>query len=218
MQQHPRESFVAPVQMTMAFEDQPAETCYQLSHRAFWDGIDRYIADHEILVKTMGRANGQCFSQYYEPHRFPFYHDHRRGLAYLAVKKNVAKSFLIAAGLNEAWPAISIDYEAMLPFLPPITGAWFSELQLQYIRSAGYFGQHIDRSDQYKLAEAIGKTSVLYVNVAFPNPSGPEYRVGITAEGSVTIDQTLELEEDELDLVCHVYDAYIEPTLAARTG
>ena len=40
----------------------------------------------------------------------------------------------------------------MTPILPAITGAWFCELNLKYVNSAGYFGQHVNRSDQFKMA------------------------------------------------------------------
>lgn len=211
----PKESFSTYIQPAFFDSDHTAETYYKLSHPSFIECVDRYTAHHELKVNKIGRANGKLFTFYYEPHDFPFYHIHNRSLIYICTKKDVVKDFLHNANLDKDWPAVPIDYAAMTPLLPPITGAWFCQLNLKYVKTAGYFGNHIDRSDQYKEAAERGQISVLYINIPWP-PGGPEYKVGITSGGAIVILKNLELEEEEIKLVTHVYDTYILPTLATQ--
>lgn len=212
----PVDYFEAPIQTAIPGEDETANTSYRLVQSSFIDSIDRYIAHHELLVKKIGRAHGRMFNFYYEPYDFPFYYDNKRNLIYIGTNKEVAKSFLEHIGREKDWEAVPIDYEAMTPFLPPITGAWFCELKLQYVSSAGYFGRHVDRSDEFKKAAKNGHISVLYINVPWPDNNSPDFRVGITSKGSIVIAQKFELEEHQLELVSHVYDTYIAPTLGVQ--
>ena len=195
--------------------DEEARTNYKLVDACICENVSKYEANHELKIRRKGRANGGQFQYYYEPLPFPFYHDLSRDLILLGTRKKVAQSFLMATELDGNWPAVPIDYMRVLPLLPPITGAWFCKMKQQYLTAAGYFGNHVDRSDEYKRAAASGQISVLYVNVPWPS-GGPEVRVGITSEGVIVLSQDLEPEEDRIKLVSHVYETYIVPTLASR--
>lgn len=210
----PQKRFSDGVQQALFNGDESANTNYELFNPSFLNGVERYTAYHELLVNKPGRANGQPFSCYYEPHYFPFYHDKNRSLLYINTKKVVVNSFLEHLGLNKSWPKVPIDYEAMAPILPTITGAWFCELNLKYVNSAGYFGQHVNRSDEFKKAAECGNISVLYINTPWPPPGGREYRVGITSDGAVVLSKNMSLEEHEVELVSYVYDTFIAPTQA----
>lgn len=194
--------------------DETTRTSYQLDKTQYVEGIDRYVAQHELLIKRLGRANGKEFNHYYEPHKFPFYHDHGRSLVYMGARKEVSHSFLQEAALDKKWVKIEVDYSKMYNILPPITGAWFCELKLKNLRSAGLWGNHVDKSDQYKLAAEKGQISVLYITIPWP-PGAEEVMVGITREGAVVVSKNLQFTEDELRLVTHVYDTYILPTLVS---
>lgn len=213
----PFDCYKAPVQEAVSGVDETANTSYKLVQSSFIDSIDRYIAHHELFVKKIGRAHGKMFSFYYEPYDFPFYYDKKRNIVYIGANKEVAKSFLEHIGREKDWEAIPINYEAMTPLLPPITGAWFCELKLQYVSSAGYFGRHVDRSNEFKKAAKSGQISVLYINVALYN-DGQEFRVGITSKGSIVVAQKFQLEEQQLELLSNVYDTYIAPTLEVQIG
>lgn len=207
----PKPSFSVPVQQAVMDEDETRNTEYRITQECFFDEIDRYTAYHELIIKKPGRVFGKIFNKYYEPHSFPFYHDKERNLIYIATKKQVVRSFLEMSHLIKEWPSVEIDYNAMAPLLPTVTGAWFCELKQAYVSAAGYFGQHVDKSDDFKRAAQLGSVSVLYINTIGDN--GNEYRVGITSEGSVVLSKNMELEEDEIRLVMSVYDKYIAPTL-----
>lgn len=213
----PEKYYCKPVQQVIPGNDEPANTHYEIFKPSFMEGVDKYKAYHELKVHKFGRANGQTFNFYYEPHEFPFYHIHKHSLLYICAKKELVRSFLLDIGYDKYWPPIKINYESMTPFLPPITGAWFCELKLQYVSTAGYFGNHIDRSEEFKKAARKGQISVLYINISWP-PGGPEIRIGITREGSVIITKPLEFEEDEILLVTYVYEKFIAPTLASPTA
>ena len=212
----PQEKYVLPSQFALPGNNGGLETNYHISQLDFVEGIDRYTAYHEIEVKKSGKANGSFFNSYYEQHNFTFLHDTKRSIINLRTNKVVASSFVNALSLDKDWPKIPINYAAMTPILPAITGAWFCELKQQYVRSAGYFGQHVDKSDEFKKAAECGQISVLYVNVAWPT-GGPEYRVGITSEGSIIMSKHLDLEEKEIELVSYVFDTFISPTLGDGT-
>jgi hypothetical protein len=207
----PETSFFIAVQQAAMDGDETRNTEYKLAQESFFDNIDRYWAYHELLVKKPGRANGKMFSQYYEPHKFPFFYDRDRNLIYIGTKKQVVHSFLETSHLIKDWPGVKIDYKTIAPLLPTVTGAWFCELKQAYVSAAGYFGQHVDKSDDFKKAAQLGSISVLYINTT--GYDGNEYRVGITSEGSIVLSKNMELEEDEIKLVASVYDKYIAPTL-----
>ena len=207
----PQRSFSVPVQQTVMEGDETHNTEYKLAQQSFINNVDRYLASHELLIRKFGRANGHSFNQYYEPHRFPFFHIYDRNLILLASNKRVVRSFLEVSKLSQQWPAVKIDYNAIAPLLPTITGAWFCELNLAYVKAAGYYGQHVDKSDDFKRAAGLGSVSVLYINTT--GDDGNEYRVGITSEGAIVLSKNMELEEDEIRLVMSVYDKYIAPTL-----
>jgi len=212
----PEDERYVPSQMAIPGNNDDLDTHYKISHHNFLEGVNRYTAYHEIEVKKSGKANGSFFTSYYEQHEFSFYYDIKRSMINLRTNKAVSNSFVNALGLENDWPKVPIDFAAMTPFLPAITGAWFCELKQQYVRSAGYFGQHVDRSDEFKKAAECGQISVLYINIAWPK-GGPEYRVGITSEGSIVMSKHLDLEEKEIEIVSHVFDTYIAPTLVTRT-
>lgn len=207
----PESSFFKNVQQAVMEGDETRNTEYKLAQKCFMSDVDRYWAYHELLIKKSGRANGKLFDKYYEPHRFPFFHDRERNLIYICTKKQVVRSFLDTSNLHKDWPNVKINYSAMEPLLPAITGAWFCELKQAYVSTAGYFGQHVDRSEDFKKAAKLGSISVLYINT--PGEDGNEHRVGITAEGAIVLSKNMELEEDEIKLVTNVYDNYIAPTL-----
>lgn len=194
-------------------EPESKNTWYQLNNPQFMHGISRYIAYHELKIVRTGRPpRGEEFNYYYEPHNFQYYMDSHRNLIYISAKKNVAKSFINAIKVNKDWPPLKINYEIMMPLLPTITGSWFCDLKLQYVSSAGYYGQHVDRSEEFKKAAKEGKISIIYINVSML-PSDREQRIGITSDGAIIIPRGMELEEQEIELVTHVYDKYLLPTL-----
>ncbi|PRR71963.1 hypothetical protein [Neomoorella humiferrea] len=211
----PEETFYLPVQEVIPGSDEASNASYELIKPSFMDGVDKYKAHYELKVMKFGRANGQTFNFYYEPHDFPFYHIHKHSLLYICAKKHVVHGFLSDTGFDKYWPPIQINYADMASLLPPITGAWFCELKQQYVHSAGYFGNHVDKSEEFKKAASSGQISVLYINTSWP-PGGPEIRVGITKEGAIIISKNLEFEEDEISLVTHVYETFIAPTQASQ--
>lgn len=214
----PEDKFSVAVQQVIpnCEVDEGICTNYSLIDRRICENVSKYIAHHELKIRRRGRANGRPFEFYYEPHTFPFYYDSSKKLIVIGTKKQVASSFLTEAELSNHWTAVPVDYVNIIPLLPPITGAWFCKMKQQYLNAAAYFGNHVDRSDEYKRAAASGQISVLYINVPWP-AGGPEVRVGITNDGVIVLAQDLELEVDRIKLVSHVYETYIVPTLASRT-
>jgi len=198
--------------MTLPEGEEESETSYSLSQPSFMKDVDRFTAHHELKVDRYGRAHGKYFSFYYEPYNFTFYYDRARNLVYLCAKKKVVNSFIEDIGLSSNWPKITVNYEAMIPYLQNITGAWFCQLKLEYLNTAGYFGPHVNRSEYFKKAAELGQISVLYISLSWPL-GGNEYRVGITSDGAIILPKTMELEDEEIAIVQYVYDTFIAPTL-----
>lgn len=167
--------------------------------------VDRLEAVHDFRkrLRYPGRARSHVFQEYVSEYRFPVFVDRQspneERVLMVRTKAEVAKDFMERLRKVPEFIAVErrVDFGAMRPQLSFIRGAWFANMRSANLASAGMFGEHVDRSDEFMRAERLGTLSSLTV---FYPCGGREYHTMITSSGTIVLYESFETEEDELDV------------------
>jgi hypothetical protein len=181
-------------------------TTVALKNAEFRDGVARYICNHDFLTKLKypGRARNMQFEQFVTNYQFPLYlfrqADQDRPMIIISTKGPVAENFIERLNHRENFQGIErhVDFERLRALLKNIRGAWFHKMTVSNLSTTGLFGPHVDRSDEFKHAERRGKLHSLIVPHRFHDA---EYVLTITERGTVVVFDTLETEEEGVDLI-----------------
>jgi hypothetical protein len=182
-------------------------------------GLRKFDVMHDFLVKLKypGRARRLTFGEYVCPYVFPCYIPVGQPQRFILVqtKNTVAKDFI--SRLNGRLSSFSakslrVDFEALRPKLPSVNGAWFSNMQASHLSTAGVFGSHVDRSDEFQHAEIVGKLKALI----WPHViNGITFTMMITEEGGVVIYSSFATEEDALNVFMDMKIKLLDPVLCS---
>lgn len=208
------ETFHVPYQWVLDNTEENADTHFALSIRDFFRHFDRWIVYHEMKVTAFGKVYGRTFRHYVEPHEFPMYLSRDRRLLILREKREVAHNFVDVINKNLGGFSIgryTFDIKAMLQYLPPITSVWVGGLGDQYVKTAGYFGQHVDRSDELQAKLRIGQISALRVQYSL-GPDNEEISAGINTKGGIVLYSRFDVEEHALQTAIDIFEKYVLPT------
>lgn len=185
------------------------KTSVNLHHKNYFNDFDRYNCEHEILQHKHGIANGAHFQKYREPHDFPAYYSIKQRIFIIKSSKSISNSFITTCNNkigNFECKRLETDYEKIIPILSTISGAWFANLKTSFVKSAAYFGPHVDRSQEFKKAAEDGMISSLNVNHPF---NGEEHVTAITKDGSVVLYNNYINELTELKIVLNIFNKYL---------
>ena len=169
--------------------------------------LKKFDVMHDFLVKLKypARARKVTFREYVSPYSFPVYLQEGSGEPdinlLVQTKSAVAKDFV--ERLNGRLPtfsvrSISVDFDILRPLIPSVSGAWFSEMQASNLSSAGVFGSHVDKSNEFQHAELIGKLKALICPYVI---EGVTFTVMITEDAGVVMYNNFETEIDSLSVV-----------------
>ncbi len=186
----------AATQITFQDTEEPPESYYNLDNQDFMETeidnqlvtISSYNAYQDVKQNKHGKVFGRPFKWYLEPHEFKMYYIPGLQLMIFNCGKDTVNAFLAQmkedrdSGFN--CNKLEIDFRAVQPLLPMISGAWFAELQKkkQYLKSAGLYGPQVDKSEEFKAAAEAGVISSLIFPYKF---RGQEILLGITRNGAV---------------------------------
>ena len=181
-------------------------TTVALKNANFRQGVSQYICDHDFLTKLHypGRARNMQFEQFVTNYRFPLYvlreSDQDLPTVIISTKSAVAENFVERANKREDFLALEqhLDFDRLRALLQSIRGAWFHRMAASNLSATGLFGPHVDRSDEFKRAERHGKIHSLSVPYKFRDT---EYLLTITERGTVVVFDSLENEEEGVDLI-----------------
>jgi hypothetical protein len=151
--------------------------------------ISHYDGYIDLVVKKKGKVFNQVFYRYLEPNEFIIYHIKELNLFMFGAAQDVVDGFIREMNSNPGsgmkLEAIEIDFTSLQPLIPVIIGVWFGDMNKQYLRTAGYFGKNVDKSEEFnKALQGNAKISQLLFNYTFKNEP---YTVGITRTGSVIL-------------------------------
>jgi hypothetical protein len=184
-------------------------TTVELVKENFREGVDQFAVEHDFLVKLKypGRVSDVQFDEYVSPYRFPIYVDRSNQdeapILIVQTKGKVAADFVRRMTLQSSFLALErqLDFQSLRPQIEVITGGWFGQMRAANISSAGMFGSHVDKSDEFIRAERIGTLRQLLCPIMHNDST---YSVSIMSNGGVVLFDSFDTPEDALDLVLHI--------------
>lgn len=170
--------------------------------------VIQYDAVHDFLFKLQypGRARGKTFNEFITPYKFPVFvaePDLRLGFRPILVrtKKNVGNDFI--KRLNDKKPGfraapLLLDFNKLRPRLEFIKGAWFGAMKRPNLATTGMFGPHVDRSDEFKHAEASGELKNLIIELEVEDLT---HTTMLGSDGAIMLYKPYQTYQDELDVI-----------------
>jgi hypothetical protein len=206
-----QESYLVPIQESFGdvYEGE-AEIRIKLIHKNYHQSFNRYNCHHDFKHKKHGKAFNKYFTYYFEPIDFNMYYCSNSSLALVQTKTEISLDFikqLNDKGYYKLLPT-EINFKAMAPFITEMSGVWISNLKRTHVKTAGFFGPHVNRSEEFKEAAGEGEVSSIQMNYLSPF-SGEEHTIGISQKGSVVLYDRFQTITDELDLIINIYETLI---------
>lgn len=211
-------SYLLSQQQTLLDDEGPAEIKFNLEQTNFFKSFNKYNAHHDFKVMKKGRIKNHNFDFFYEPLDFNFYIDTTRSIMLVRIKTDVALDFV--SKFNDEKPffiqPITINFQKIIAQINDISGAWFADLNKHHLKSAGYFGDGVDKSQEYQDAAKIGNISA--INFKYPAKfNNEEYAVTISSKGSLYLRESLTDEKEELDVVLEIFDNLLKTTISSNS-
>jgi hypothetical protein len=186
-------------------------TTVELTDATFREGVARYNCNHDFLTKLRypGRALGMHFERFVTPYEFPIY-------VFAASAQATGPTFVVRTKSKVSEDCVKrlntnlddfvvvekhLDFQRLRALMNSIRGAWFQKMDVMNLATAGLFGPHVDRTEEFAHAERHGRLHSLTAPYVF---NGAEYLVTITEGGSVIVFDALTGEEEGVDLVWDV--------------
>lgn len=208
-----QDEYMIPIQCYF-FEDEiegAAETFIKPNKKEFHAGFDQYFCHHDFKHKKRGKVFNKNFSYFWEPIDFYTYYNPINKLTLVGTKTEVSLDYikkLNGTGYFDIKP-VNINFEKMIPKIDEMNGAWFANLKKAHLKTAAFFGPHVNKSDEYK--EAAKEGNISSINIYFINNKKKEYSISISQKGSIVLYDHFATIEEELDLVLQIYERLIKP-------
>lgn len=205
--------YFVPTQLDL-MEEQPVVSL-RLNQGDFHLGFDQYLCTYDFVHNKSGRANGQYFSRYLEEKKFYTYYNKSHETALIQVNSEVALEFVRELNTTHEFNLnpVKIHFDKIIPLLPEVAGAWIADLNRTHLKTAGFFGPNVHKSEEYKQAAAEGNISSLQMKY-ISNSNSQEHTINISKKGSLTIYDRLQTVEDEISLINDIYQKLIYPHLS----
>lgn len=209
-----KEDFLVPIQQKLIEDEGSSEISLRLNRSNFHLGFEQYICHHDFIHNKSGRVFNKIFTHYFEPLSFYTYYRDDLQLVFLQTKTDPALDFVQKINSTKHYQIdpIVIDFKKVLPLITEVAGAWIADLKRAHLKTAGFFGPNVHKSEEYKIAASEGNVSSIRMKYISDKDQN-EYSVAISKKGSIVIYDTMSTVEDELDLVFEVFNKLIKPHL-----
>lgn len=212
-----KHSYSSPIQQELEGLESEGqqETSLNLSDEYYYEGFHRYNCYHDYKHNRFGKVWNKIFNYYFEPTNFYLYYNETFKLILVSIKTDVGLDFIDKLNKSSYYEIkpIEIDFMAMYPFILEINGAWIANINQTYLKTAGYFGPHVNKSEEFKQAAKIGEVSSLMLK--YVSPLKEEITIGISKKGSITLYDSFDRIEDEIYIILDIYNKLIRPTQSA---
>lgn len=207
-----KDHYLIPIQNDLLEDDVEGapETYIKPAKENYFLNFDKYICHHDYKHNAHGRVFQKSFSYYFEPLNFYTYNNPSNALTLIQTKTDVALDFiskLSQTGEYNVEPVV-VDFKSMIPHIDEVAGAWIADLKRAHLKTAGFFGPHVNKSEEYKRAAEEGNVSS--ISIKFTSNS-KEYTVLISGKGSIVLYDSFNTIEEELDLILQIYEQLIKP-------
>ncbi|HBZ09162.1 MAG TPA: hypothetical protein DEO65_04640 [Bacillus bacterium] len=208
------DEFLVPIQQTLLKDEGSSEISLKINISNFHLGFDQYICHHDYIHKRRGRVFGRDFNHYFEPLNFYSYYHDIDNLLIIQTKTDASLDFVNKLNSTNRYELdpVNMDFKKMIPLISEVAGAWIADLKRAHLKTAGFFGPNVHKSEEYKEAAAEGNVSSIQMKYIAEH-DGNEYYVAISKKGSIILYDSLSTVEDELYLVCDVFNKLIKPHL-----
>lgn len=209
-----KDNFLVPIQNELLDNEGVSEISVKIQHTNFHDSFDQYQCRHDFKHNKSGRVFGRSFNYYFEQLKFYTYYSEELNLSLIQTKTDAAIDF--SQKLNETehyiFRPIELDFSKVIPHITEVAGAWIADLKKTNLKTVGFFGPNVNRSEEYKEAAAEGNISSLQIRY-ISSFDQREHYVGLSKKGSIILYTVLPTIEDELNLVLDIYNKLIKPHL-----
>lgn len=204
--------YYLPIQGDLLDVEGEPETFIKFNNKNFHRNFDQYICHHDFRHNRSGRVFKKDFTYYFEPLDFYTYHNPNNDLTLVQTKTEIAIDFIQKLRSTNKYDMepVDIDFNSMIPHIPEVGGAWIANLKRAHLKTAGYFGPHVNKSDEYKEAAREGNVSSIQMNY-IGRATNKEYTVTISKKGSIVLYDSFNTIEEEIDLIHEIYNHLINP-------
>ncbi|WP_121639514.1 hypothetical protein [Virgibacillus sp. Bac330] len=212
----PQKDFLVPIQQEfdlLETEGKPV-TSIQINTENFHINFDQYKCHNDYIHNKSGRVFNRDFNYYFEPLDFHSYYKKDDSLLLVQTKTDAAIDFVNRLNNTKEYDIkpVDIDFKNMIPLITEVSGAWFADLKRTHLKTAGYFGPNVNKSEEYKEAASEGNISSIHLKY-ISTRNNKEHYVVISKKGSVILYDTLQTPEEELDIIDEIYRELINPHL-----
>lgn len=207
-----KDEFLVPMQQTLLEDEGTAETKLSLTNANFHENFSQYICQHDFRQNKSGYVRNQHFNYYFERLKFYTYYNEDLSLVLVQTRSEAAINFINKLNLTKHYDLtpVTMNFHKMIPLITEIGGAWIADLKRAHLKTAGFFGPNVHKSEEYKEAAAEGNVSSIRMTY-ISEKSKEEYTVQLSSKGSIVIYENMPTIEDELDLVYEIYQKLISP-------
>lgn len=213
---NPEEEYVIPTQLQLEeLEDEGSpHISLKMNRKMFHLEFDQYLCHYDFVHNKSGKVFNRTFTRYFEPLQFYSYHNEKTNLVLIQTRTDAALSFKKELNRTRYYrlTPITMNFEKMIPLITEVAGAWIADLKRAHLKTAGYFGPDVHKSDEYREAASEGNVSSIMMKYV-SDKSGNEHTINISKKGSLTIYDTFSTIEEELDIIKEVYLKLIKPHL-----
>lgn len=209
-----KDDFLVPIQQTLLDDEGSSEISLKLNNSNFHLNFDQYICQHDFIHNKSGKVFNRIFTHYFEPLKFYTYYREDLNLILVQTKTDAAIDFINKINGTKYYDLnpIQIDFKSVIPLITEVAGAWIADLKRAHLKTAGFFGPNVHKSEEYIEAASEGIVSSIQMKY-ISDRTHEEYYVAISKKGSVILYDTLSTVEDEIDLVYEVFNKLIKPHL-----
>lgn len=185
---------------------------------------DAYI---DIVINQAGKVYNKPFTRFLSPHQFNIYYLRELGYFLFAdTQQDVVTEFVDSMNIDSnsglKLEPIEVDFDTLRPLVDVITGIWFGDMKEQYLKSAGYFGRHVDRSNPVQ--EALRDKAKIRSLLFDYTYNFEDLTVSVTKSGSVILYSRIKDPKtkkpdikSEISLVTQIFVNFILPGIKSSS-
>lgn len=206
--------FFVPIQKELFESEGESEVSIKLHKENFHLNFDQYLCHNDFIHNTRGRVFNRDFNYYIEPLSFYSYYRENKNLLYIQTKTEAALDYISKLNKTHEYglDPVSVNFNKMIPHITEVAGVWIADLKRINLKTAGYFGPNVHRSEEYKEAAAEGNVSSIHIKY-IGDKTRKEHYIVISNKGSVILYDSFQTLEDEIEIVTEVFEKFIYPHL-----
>lgn len=189
----PERDWTTAQQARFGEDDDPVTSIHQLTYCAV-EGIREYQVIHESRRQMNGRVHRQEFKSVIAREQFPLYFETSTMMAYSCAPRAVWHDAMDRIQRDDdtdfRWYARTLNLGVVgRELASQVRGAWFAQMKMYRVNTAGLFSPQVGTSDEYQRFEALGRLSALILDWTL---DGRDFKVQVSADATMLLYEELE--------------------------